>query len=401
MKHPRVLEIMKRAVRAAQAPDVALLEGEGTVPVTSYTSAERFALERQKLFREMPLPIAHVGELSRESNVLVREVAGVSLLLTRGEDGAVRAFRNSCRHRGVRLARDDCRAKAFTCPYHGWTYGLDGSLLHIPHPQAFPSCDRASRGLVQVAACERHGLVWVTVDAPSADASAGVARHLGSLDDEMASFGFDRHVVGRRAVTEQRGNWKMLVEAFLDGYHIRQLHRSSVYPFFLDGRSVAEREGIHVRAASARRAAKELGDIDGAGGLDAMSERAMRDIATLSYVLFPSTTLIMHPDWTSLVVVEPLAADRFSWSHTQLIAEEHAPRTDEARAHFDRSFDLIEGNVFQKEDLLMCAEMQAGIATGANIELTFGQLESPAVWLHASIAGVLQETRSNVTSTKT
>ncbi len=235
MKHPRVLEIMKRAVLAAQAPDVALLEGEGTVPVTSYTSAERFALEREKLFREMPLPIAHVGELSRESNVLVREVAGVSLLLTRGEDGAVRAFR---------------------------------------------------------------------------------------------------------------------------------------------------------------------GDIDGAGGLDAMSERAMRDIATLSYVLFPSTTLIMHPDWTSLVVVEPLAADRFSWSHTQLIAEEHAPRTDEARAHFDRSFDLIEGNVFQKEDLLMCAEMQAGIATGANTELTFGQLESPAVWLHASIAGVLQETRSNVTSTK-
>jgi hypothetical protein len=99
--------------------------------------------------------------------------------------------------------------------------------------------------------------------------------------------------------------------------------------------------------------------------------------------------LVLHPDWTSLIVVQPLAPDRFSWSHTQLIPE--APNNDEAKAHFARSFALIEGRVFQKEDLLMCAEMQAGLATGANDALLFGLLETPALWFHEGIRSLLDE----------
>jgi glycine betaine catabolism A len=379
--HPRIVEIVRGAWAAALAPDVALLEDEGTVPVAHYTDVARLERERAKLFRGFPLPIAHTSEVTTAS-VIVREVDGVSLVLTRTADGVAHAFRNACRHRGVRLVREDCRLKAFVCPYHGWTYGMDGALLHVPHANAFTAFLRGpvqERGLVAVRVEERHGLVWAALEATAPD----VRTHLGEIDEEIASLGFADHVIGpsRRVVREQRGNWKFLMEAFLDSYHIRTLHRDSVYPFFLDGRSVAQRSGLHVRAATARRSARECKDEA------SFASMPLREIATFNYAIFPSTNLIAHPDWTSLVLVQPLGPDRFVWSHTQLIPE--APRTEAARAHFARSFELIEGNVFQNEDLRMCAEAQIGIETAANDVLTFGRLESPALWFHAAIGEVL------------
>lgn len=371
MKHPRIVEIVRRAVDAARLAGPALGEAEGTVPVSHYLDPARLAAERARLFRGLPFPIAHVSELE-EGNAIVREIDGVSLLLVR-EGGAVRAFLNACRHRSARILREDAGAKAFVCPYHGWTYARDGALLHVPHAEAFPSCKREGLGLVSVRAEERHGLVWVALDGAAPD----VRTHLGAIDEELASLELERHVVLGRARTEQRGNWKMLMEAFLDGYHIRTLHRDSVYPFFVDARSVCERAGIHVRAASARRAAREA----------ASEALPLRDLATVTYTVFPATTIVLHPDWTGIVTVQPLAPDRFLWSHLQLAAE--APATDAAKEHFARSFALIEGRVFQGEDLHIIAETQAGLATGANTHLTFGLLESPAVWFHASIGSVL------------
>src|SRR5206468_235362 len=146
------------------------------------------------------------------------------------------------------------------------------------------------------------------------------------------------------------------------GYHIRALHRGTIYPFFLDSRAHAERAGLHVRHASARRAAAEVSDVTTEG-------RPLRELATFGYVLFPCTVLIAHPDWISHVVVQPLAPSRFLWQHTMLLPAR--PATDEARAHFDRSFGLIEENVFTREDLFAVAEMQAGIETGAVSVLTF------------------------------
>jgi len=262
------------------------------------------------------------------------------------------------------------------CPYHGWVYALDGALRQVPHPQAFPGLDHATHGLAAVRAEERHGFVWVALD----PAAPQVASHLGEIDDELAALSLATHVAHRRVSREQRGNWKMLVEAFLEGYHIRTLHRGTIYRFFLDSRAYAERSGLHVRHASARRTAAEVADLANAG-------RSLRELATFGYVLFPCTVLIAHPDWMSHVVVHPIAADRFWWQHIMLLPER--PATDAARAHFDRSFGLIEDNVFTQEDLFAVAEMQAGLETGAIEALTFGRLESPALWLHDGIRELL------------
>ena len=371
--HPRLVELVRAAVASAGAKDPPLFAEGGTVPVAHYTDAARLAGERTALFARLPIPLAASAELERPGTVLVRTLDGASLVLVRGGDGVARAFRNACRHRGTRLAREDGCKKALVCPYHGWTFGLDGALLHVPHAAAFPALDVATHGLAPVFAEERHGLVWVSL----AREPLAVASHLGALDEELAALGLDGHVVLRRVASEQRGNWKMLMEAFLEGYHLRTLHRDTIYPFFLDARAAAQPVGPHVRHASARRSATEASE----------SPRPLRELATFAYVIFPCTILIAHPDWTSLVVVQPLGTDRFSWTHAQLASS--LPATDDARAHFERSFRLIEENVFAREDLFAIAEMQAGLESGANEVLTFGRLETPALWFHASIARAL------------
>jgi phenylpropionate dioxygenase-like ring-hydroxylating dioxygenase large terminal subunit len=376
VEHPRIVDLVRLAVASARAPEPPLGERSGTVPVAHYTDPARLDRERAALFRGLPIPLVHSGEVAAPGAAVVRELLGVSLLVVRGADGVVRAFLNACRHRGTRLAREDCRAKAFVCPYHGWTYTLEGALRHVPHPAAFPDLDLAAHGLAAVRAEERHGLVWIALDA----GAPGVAAHLGPIDEEIGALSLATHVAHRRVVREQRGNWKMLVEAFLEGYHIRTLHRGTIYPFFLDSRNHAERAGLHVRHASARRAAAEADPAD-------LAARPLREVATFAYVVFPSTVIIAHPDWTSHVVVHPLAPSRFVWQHTMLLPS--APETDEARAHFDRSFALIEETVFAREDLWAIAEMDAGLATGALSQVTFGRLESPALWLHDGIREVL------------
>jgi phenylpropionate dioxygenase-like ring-hydroxylating dioxygenase large terminal subunit len=227
-----------------------------------------------------------------------------------------------------------------------------------------------------VRAEERHGLIWISLDAKAPSASA----HLAPIDEELPALGLAKHVAHRRVVREQRGNWKMLMEAFLEGYHLRTLHRTTIYPFFLDSRSHAERAGLHVLHASARRAALEVDETT-------FVTRPLRELATYAYIVFPCTAIIAHPDWTSLIVVHPLSTDRFTWQHTMLLAE--PPSNDATRAHFDRSFTLIEETVFSREDLFAVAEMQAGIETGALEAVTFGRLESPALWLHDGIRELL------------
>ena len=306
MEHPRLVDLIRLAVAQARAPEPPLGDRDGSIPVSHYTDPARLERERAALFQRLPIPIVHASEIAAPGACAVRDLAGVSLLIVRGADGVVRGFRNACRHRGTRLAREDCQGKAFVCPYHGWVYALDGALRHVPHPQAFPNLDLAAHSLSAVRVEERHGLVWVALDPSAPD----VATHLGALDED------------------------------------------------------------------------DVSDVTTAG-------LPLRELATFGYVLFPCTVFIAHPDWISHVVVQPLGTSRFLWQHTMLLPDR--PSTDAESAHFDRSFALIEENVFMREDLFAVAEMQAGIETGAISHVTFGRLEWPALWLHDGIRELLGE----------
>jgi nitrite reductase/ring-hydroxylating ferredoxin subunit len=138
-------------------------------PVEHYRSEARFATERDAVLRRFPVGFCPSAALPEAGSYVARDAAGTPIVVARGNDGCVRAFRNACRHRGAAVAAGPGCAKAFVCRYHGWTYGLDGRLIHVPHEHGFPGLEKGLRGLVPVAAAEVGGVVFVTQDAPLAD----------------------------------------------------------------------------------------------------------------------------------------------------------------------------------------------------------------------------------------
>jgi len=360
-----------QAIAAARESKPTCAPAERRIPVSRYLGEPELVWERRALFGRLPLVVGHASELPAPNSALALEIAGIPIILTRDASGTARAFLNACRHRATRLLPPGpCEAKkALVCPYHAWTYGLDGALIHVPHAEAFLPTAKVS--LVRLPLEERHGLLWVTLSfgEQSPELPAGTAE----IGEELESLGLRDLVLFRRATSVRKANWKLIAEAFLEGYHIARLHRTSVSPFFVDSVFAAERAGQHIRSASARKAARE----PGAGDLP------LRELVTPSYFLFPSTVVVFHPDFVSVASFTPLAPDRLQWHHSMLV--ERAPETEKARRHFEKSYQLIEEQVFSGEDLFAAEEMQAGMLAGAGSDLVFGGLETPVGWFHDAI----------------
>src|SRR5436190_20506697 len=190
-------------------------------PVAKYLSAGRLPAERARVLRCTPTPFCPSAALPEAGSYVAREAAGTPLVVVRCSDGQVRAFRNACRHRGMQVASGTGCARAFVCRYHGWTYNLEGRLRHIPHEAGFPGFDKEAHPLVPVAATERAGLVFVTQDEPAiGDDSLGGLERLIAPDQRLF-----RTTDGEVAV-----NWKIFLEGFLEGYHIKSTHPESFLP---------------------------------------------------------------------------------------------------------------------------------------------------------------------------
>jgi phenylpropionate dioxygenase-like ring-hydroxylating dioxygenase large terminal subunit len=305
------------------------------------------------------------------------EDTGVSAIVVRDRDGRLRAFLNACRHRATRLVDAPCQLESFVCPYHKWSYALSGELRGVPHPKAFASIDKREMGLVELPVAERHGFVWLT---SSADGSADLDAYLGPLDAELDAFALSEHVVHQRFSCERRANWKLIMDAFLEAYHIKTLHADTLASFFMDARAIVEPAGRHFRGITARRRLPEA---------RALSPDAwpIRELVTPSYLIFPNTNVICHPDYISVVAAFPLAPNRLRWVHWMLIPE--APKDEAARRHWDRTMNLIEHTVFQAEDLHVAELMQRGLETGANRDMLFGQLEFAVPLFHRNIEAAL------------
>ena len=350
------------------------------IPVENYFDAAVREREVERLFRPLPLIVGHASELP-PGHVLAHDDYGVPILLSRGGDGRFRAFLNVCRHRGMRLVNNSEAAKAkasIVCPYHGWTYRLEGELRNRLHAEAFDACDASEESLVALPAEERHGLLWVV---PTPGAAIDVAAYLCELDGEMPFLGIDRLCLFRTVHAEYPANWKLIVDAFLESYHIRVLHKETIYPFFADGITGGGRFGPHIGSLVARRtalawargAAEPPGDV-----------AALCALATPSQVIFPNTITIFHPDYLSLITLYPASAGSLAWSHRMLIPRDRA--TPDWTPHWEKTFRLIEQGVFQKEDIACAIGIQRGLASGANRFVTAGRAEQALGWYHGEVA---------------
>jgi phenylpropionate dioxygenase-like ring-hydroxylating dioxygenase large terminal subunit len=376
MRKDRQIAAIERllAVTGAGAPEPSLTET--SVDVDRYTSPARLEAEERVLFRQRPLVVGRATDLPAPGSFFTHDATGVPLLVTRDKEGVVRAMLNVCRHRGTRLVTEEHgTAKAFVCRYHAWTYDTSGKLGHVPLAQCFPSLEsqRDASGLVELPCEVRHGFVWVL---PTVGADLDMARWLGDFDDDLTAFGLAEHVVFRRRAVTRKANWKLVMDAFLEGYHVKSLHQRTLARFFREDGVVVDMSGAHVRSVGARKNLAELA----AAPKDAWD---VRTCATVFYTLFPNSILVFHPETVSHIALFPRGLGEVCFVHTMLAPRE--PATEEHRAALDKTWELIDGTVFEKEDLSIAESIQSVLGAGAQETFRLGALEYPIRFFHEAI----------------
>jgi phenylpropionate dioxygenase-like ring-hydroxylating dioxygenase large terminal subunit len=339
-------------------------------PVENYRSPTRFAREVEAL-RRCSVPFCPSAALPEPGSFVAREAAGTPLIVVRGKDGQVRAFRNACRHRGTQLAEGSGCARGFACRYHGWTYALDGALIHVPHEHGFPGLDKNLFGLVPVACEERLGLVFVTQEPASADTAS-------ALDGLSVLVAAEQRLLASNE-NEVAVNWKVYLEGFIEGYHIRSTHPKSFYPYGYDNLNVVEQCGPHSRVTYPFRRIEKLVDV-------VPEARRVDGLLTYVYHLFPNVLVTVLSRHTNLVVLEPIAVDRTRLV-TYSLTNRGADAGDAAAAKRDAEFVNATGAI---EDLQIVLAIQRSLASGANEYFTFGQFEAAIVHFHETLNAVLE-----------
>jgi Rieske 2Fe-2S family protein len=213
-----------------------------TLPGNYYADPAIFAREQSQIFETMWFCAVRASELPNPGSFRSVQVGRESVLVVRARDGALRAFLNICRHRGAKLCTEDSGEvkRSFQCPYHAWTYGLDGKLIAAPNLTRMPDIDRTEYGLVPVHLREWLGYAWVCLadEPPSFDEDVvGAATERLGQPAAIDAYEIQDLRVGKRITYDVKANWKLIVENFMECYHCATIHPelTEVLPEFADG----------------------------------------------------------------------------------------------------------------------------------------------------------------------
>lgn len=204
--------------------DKAALDDAFTIPASWYTNPEILQLELHAVFGRTWQVIGRTEQLASFGDYITAEVSGEPVLAVRGADGSLKAFFNVCRHHAAAVATEPCgRTQLFRCPYHGWTYGLDGSLKGAPEFNEVRNFDRAKNGLVPVRVDTWEQFVFVVLDPETAP----LKEFVGGLANVVMPLNLGSLRFYARKVYSLKCNWKVFVDNYLDGgYHVPHLHKA-------------------------------------------------------------------------------------------------------------------------------------------------------------------------------
>jgi phenylpropionate dioxygenase-like ring-hydroxylating dioxygenase large terminal subunit len=379
MNHIEQVELGHELLDAVETRRTALAEKVFRNPVSDYVCSEQAKLEAARFFRDQPLVMGLSCDVPEPGAFITNDFAGPPILITRDAGGEVKAFMNVCRHRGSRVAEGRGVVNGlFICPYHAWAYNLEGCLSSIAERRAFGEIDPTAHSLARLPAVEKDGLIWVR---PSAGASIDPDALLGELAPEIAGYDLAGYTHYETRVLRQPMNWKLVVDTFLETYHVPILHRSTIAPLLYGNAAAFRGYGPNLRLAVPR---KTIGDLR---SIPESEWDVLRHTAVV-YVLFPNVVLIWQGDHIETWRVYP-AGDGTDESvmHVSLYAPE-PPLTDKARRYWDKNMDLLMRTV-QDEDFPLAGGMQRAFRSGAQRHIVFGRNEPALTHYHTAIRSAL------------
>jgi Rieske 2Fe-2S family protein len=325
------------------------------LPREAYTSEEVLAWEREHLFSRSWVCAGRSESIPDIGSRLAVDVAGAAVLLVRDEGRVLHGFHNVCRHRGHELA--PCGAAvtrgAIHCPYHAWTYSLDGALVRTPRFDPPPGFDPSEHGLIGVAVEEWQGWVFVNV---AADAMP-LADHLGRFADICAPYEPGRLVIGATHEYRSPANWKLPIENYHECYHCSAIHPELCAVSPPDSGDNLHEPGMWAGGTMILEAHAETMSLDGRSGgvmLPGLSAAQSRDVIYIG--LYPNMLVSLHPDYVMTHRIVPLAADD-TWVECQWLFDPDAV----ARRDFDPSYAVDFWDITNRQDWAACEGVQRGL----------------------------------------
>ena len=262
---------------------MAAAAGTRTIPWDWYVDPSVARLEAERIFRRAWQYVGHTGEVAEPGSFVATHVGEVPIVLVRGRDDALRGFVNVCRHRGHVLCEGTGKRETLQCPYHAWTYGLDGELRNAPRAESEPGFDREGLGLIPVAVELWGPFVFANPD----PAAGSLAEHLGDMPRILADGGIDIDALAfdRRAEADYDANWKVCAENFLECYHCAVAHPSLA-------KAIDVAPATYVLEEHATFSSQFGSPKNGGGGVyDAVGEVGRGQF----HLIFPGTTINVMP----------------------------------------------------------------------------------------------------------
>jgi phenylpropionate dioxygenase-like ring-hydroxylating dioxygenase large terminal subunit len=321
--------------------------GIKTLPWSWYTDPAVLQLERERIFRRSWQYVGHAGEVSEPGSFFATNVGGIPVVLVRDREDTLRAFLNVCRHRGSVVCEGSGRRETLQCPYHAWTYGLDGRLITAPRSKQEGGIDASELGLVQLRLETWGPLIFVS---PGPEAEP-LEQFLDGLPERIADAGIDLDALRflQRSESELDCNWKISAENFLECYHCPTAHPgfSAVMDVSVDAYLLETNAGRMSQNSPPRR--EPRGSYDPTGEI----ERGQ------FHLLFPGTVVNVMPGRPNFSIgpIVPRATEKTYRFLDYFVAED----ADEAWIEESLAFDAQVG----AEDRVLIERVQAGMRAGA------------------------------------
>ena len=377
-----MIGIADRLIALTKSGGPTMAEGVMEVDTGIYTDPALYDREKRAIFERFPFVAGLSRDVEKPGDYLNTSDFGTPTIVTRNKDGKIKAYVNSCRHRGAALVYDESgnTGAGFTCPYHGWSYNLDGKLLGVTCNSSFGTVDKAQTGLIEIDAEERHGLIFV---AGKPGVKLNLDEYLGAeLNNELGHWGFDRVEASKAAPIPLDGNWKLSLEAFLESYHFDYAHRDNLAHFYFGNIADVTPMGRHLRFSVPHKSIMELES-------QPVDEWVPENHITLAYILFPGTILINSPQVLEFFQIVPNGVGKSIVRHACYARMDlSVPGNAEM---FEMTWESAH-SIVQRQDLPYgVTTAHAGITNKAMPKFLFGQNELALQHMHRQVKQAVAE----------